>query len=68
MSKGRWVKSISILMMCLGLFLNVAGDEIENSPYSYLDPGKSGVIDHLIPGQTDHPKLSPKSESFAGHF
>ena len=55
-------------MMCLGLFLNVAGDEIENSPYSYLDPGKSGVIDHLIPGQTDHPKLSPKSESFAGHF
>lgn len=30
--------------------------------------GNSGVIDHLIPGQIDHPKLSPESESFAGHF
>jgi hypothetical protein len=30
--------------------------------------GKSGVIDHLIPDQTDHPKLSPKSDCFRGHF
>jgi hypothetical protein len=30
--------------------------------------GKSGVIDHLIPDQTDHPKLSRKSECFRGHF
>jgi beta-glucosidase len=30
--------------------------------------GKSGVIDHLIPDQTDHPKLFPKSECFRGHF
>lgn len=31
-------------------------------------PGYSGVIDHLIPGQTDHPKLIPKSKYFTGHF
>jgi hypothetical protein len=30
--------------------------------------GYSGVIDHLIPGQTDHPKLIPKSKYFTGHF
>ncbi len=38
------------------------------TPNAFDTAGKSGVIDHLIPGQTDHPKLSPKSESFAGHF
>ena len=36
--------------------------------YRMLASGKSGVIDHLIPDQTDHPKLSPKSDCFRGHF
>ena len=40
------------------------GRKIEKFNHS----GKSGVIDHLIPDQTDHPKLSPKSDCFRGHF
>ena len=35
---------------------------------NYVLTGKSGQIDHLIPDQTDHPKLFPKSECFRGHF
>ena len=50
------------------LFRDVTQKSFAQCFYYKWKGGKSGVIDHLIPAQTDHPKLSAKSESFRGHF